>query len=92
MEGGSSSSSSSGSEKGEREPVPDAPAVYFVRPSRENIDRIVRDCSRQMYRKAFVNFVTTIERPLLEHFAKSLCDAQAQAVVSKVMSFSQPAS
>lgn len=33
----------------EREAVPDAPAVYFVRPTPENIQRIVEDCSQQVW-------------------------------------------
>ena len=28
--------------------MPDAPAVYFVRPTAENIQRIVDDCSKQV--------------------------------------------
>ena len=32
----------------EREAVPDAPAVYFVRPTAENIKRIIEDCSKQV--------------------------------------------
>ena len=39
----------------EKEPVPDAPAVYFVRPTPENIKRIVEDCSQQVG-EAFVMF------------------------------------
>ena len=32
-----------------REPVPDAPAVYFVRPTEANIKRIAEDCAKQVY-------------------------------------------
>ncbi len=32
----------------DREPVPDAPAVYFVRPTEANIKRIAEDCAKQV--------------------------------------------
>ena len=50
----------------EREPVQDAPAVYFVRPTEANIKRIAEDCAKQLYRSFNLHFVTRIERPLLE--------------------------
>ena len=50
----------------EREAVPDAPAVYFVRPTEANLARIVDDCKKQLYRAVYLNFSTRVERPLLE--------------------------
>lgn len=37
-----------------------------------------------MYRAAFVNFVTRIERPLLESFSKELVSSNSVALVSKI--------
>ena len=31
-----------------REAVPDAPAVYFVRPTEANVKRIAEDCAKQV--------------------------------------------
>eukprot|EP01039_Chlorochromonas_danica_P018477 gene18477-22224_t len=37
----------------EREPIPDAPVVYFVRPTEANVKRIADDCAKQLYRTAY---------------------------------------
>eukprot|EP01038_Epipyxis_sp_PR26KG_P005707 gene5707-7877_t len=68
----------------ERDAVPDAPAVYFVRPNEKNIKRIVDDCIKQLYRSVSINFVTRIERPLLEKFAQELVAANAVPMISKI--------
>jgi hypothetical protein len=41
----------------EREPIPDVPAVYFCRPTPENIRRIAKDCryAASSIRKSFLN-------------------------------------
>lgn len=54
----------------EREPIPDVPAVYFCTPSKENLATIARDCGKGLYGKAHLNFVTKLDRPLMEDFAK----------------------
>lgn len=69
----------------EREPVPDAPAVYFLRPTEANLKRVAEDCAKQLYRCVYLNFVTRIERPLLEKFAQDLTTAGAVSSVAKVM-------
>ena len=56
----------------DREPVPDAPAVYFIRPTETNIKRIIDDCKNKLYRAVYLNFLTRIERSLLENLAKEL--------------------
>ena len=68
----------------DREPVPDAPAVYFVRPNEANLKRIAEDCAKQLYRCVYINFVTRIERPLLEKFAQDLSTSGAVGSVAKV--------
>ena len=68
----------------DREPVPDAPAVYFVRPTEANLKRIAEDCGKQLYRCVYINFVTRIERPLLEKFAQDVTAAGAVSSVAKV--------
>lgn len=54
----------------EREPIPDVPAVYFCRPTKENLAIIARDCAKGLYGKAHLNFVTKLDRALMEDFAK----------------------
>ena len=45
----------------DRDAVPDAPAVYFIRPTEENLKRVVADCGKQLYRTVYLHFVTRIE-------------------------------
>jgi len=54
----------------EREPIPDVPALYFCRPTKENLSIIAQDCARGLYGRSHLNFVTKIDRPLMEDFAK----------------------
>ena len=49
----------------DRDAVPDAPAVYFIRPTEDNLKRVVADCSKQLYRAVYLHFVTRIEVTLL---------------------------
>lgn len=54
----------------DREPIPDVPAVYFVRPTPENLSAIARDCARRLYLRAHLHFSTRLERPAMEEFAR----------------------
>mmetsp|Transcript_14375 Transcript_14375/g.29895 ORF Transcript_14375/g.29895 Transcript_14375/m.29895 type:complete len:653 (-) Transcript_14375:1612-3570(-) len=54
----------------EREPIPDVPAVYFCRPTKENLSIIAQDCAKGLYGRSHLNFVTRLDRPLMEDFAK----------------------
>ncbi|OEU22632.1 Sec1-like protein [Fragilariopsis cylindrus CCMP1102] len=54
----------------EREPIPDVPAVYFCRPTKENLSIIAQDSARGLYGRSHLNFVTKLDRPLMEDFAK----------------------
>lgn len=53
-----------------RAPLPDVPAVYFVEPSLANIDAIVADIEADKYAAFYVNFTSSLDRSLLEHFAE----------------------
>lgn len=68
----------------EREPVTDAPAVYFVRPTEDNLRRIADDCAKQLYRTCYVHLLTRIERPALEMFAQLLISTGSMGMVAKI--------
>ncbi|KAK9476838.1 Sec1-like protein [Lipomyces japonicus] len=53
----------------ERYAIPDVPAIYFVAPTAENIKRISQDLQNNLYESAYVNFLSSIPRSLLEDFA-----------------------
>lgn len=55
-----------------RAPLPDVPVVYFVSPIQENINLIVQDLKEEKYSAFYVNFTSTLNRELLEDFAKQV--------------------
>lgn len=59
----------------QRSPLPDVPAIYFVEPTVENVSIIIEDLQADKYESFYINFTLSINRELLEEFAKkvSLC-------------------
>lgn len=59
----------------QRSPLPDVPAIYFVEPTVENVSIIIDDLQADKYESFYINFTLSINRELLEEFAKkvSLC-------------------
>jgi len=68
----------------DREAIPDAPAVYFVRPSLENVKRIAEDCAKGLYRSVYLHFLTRLERPIMEQLAHDLVASNSVSMISKV--------
>ncbi|OCK79823.1 SEC1 family transport protein-like protein SLY1 [Lepidopterella palustris CBS 459.81] len=52
-----------------RHAIPDVPVIYLVEPNAKNLQMITSDLSRSLYSPAYVNFLSSIPRPLLEDFA-----------------------
>ena len=67
-----------------REQIQDAVAVYFVRPTRENIDKICQDCKAQLYSSFYFNFISPISRSLLEDLARAAVTANCVDQIAKV--------
>ncbi|XP_040917164.1 sec1 family domain-containing protein 1 isoform X2 [Toxotes jaculatrix] len=68
----------------DRDPIPDVPAIYFVMPTEENIDRICQDLRNQMYESYYLNFISAISRSKLEDIASAALAANAVSQVTKV--------
>ncbi|XP_072031027.1 sec1 family domain-containing protein 1-like [Amphiura filiformis] len=68
----------------DRDPIPDVPAVYFVLPSQENVQRICQDCQSQLYESYYLNFISAISRQRLEDLASAALQANVVSQVSKV--------
>ncbi|CAN6206621.1 unnamed protein product [Urochloa humidicola] len=66
-----------------RQAVPDAPAVYLVRPTPSNVDRIAADAAAGLYASFHVNFSTSVPRPVLERLATA-CAAAPPACAGRV--------
>uniref|UniRef100_A0A8C2GAC3 Sec1 family domain-containing protein 1-like n=1 Tax=Cyprinus carpio TaxID=7962 RepID=A0A8C2GAC3_CYPCA len=68
----------------DRDPIPDVPAIYFVMPTEENIDRICQDLRNQLYESYYLNFISAISRSKLEDIASAALAANAVNLVTKV--------
>ena len=67
----------------DRQPVEDVPVVYFVEPTRENIERILADLQAGLYNSPlYLNWTTSIPRPLLERLAEGA--ANRAPLIAKV--------
>ncbi|CUM46973.1 unnamed protein product [Debaryomyces tyrocola] len=55
-----------------RSPLPDVSVIYFVEPTIENILVIIDDLSADKYDNFYINFTSSINRELLEEFAKKV--------------------
>ncbi|KAJ9365196.1 putative Golgi transport protein Sly1 [Paecilomyces variotii] len=67
-----------------RYPIPDVPVVYLVEPTPVNIQLITSDLSRGLYSPAYVNFLSSIPRPLLEDFASQIASTGTAEYVAQV--------
>ncbi|KAF2840011.1 Sec1-like protein [Patellaria atrata CBS 101060] len=52
-----------------RHAIPDVPVIYLVEPTSANLQIITSDLARSLYSPAYINFLSSIPRPLLEDFA-----------------------
>jgi sec1 family domain-containing protein 1 len=68
----------------EREAIPDVPAIYFCRPTKENLAIIAQDCAKGLYARAHLNFVTKLDRPLMEEFAKLVVQTASLESIASV--------
>eukprot|EP00127_Corallochytrium_limacisporum_P003969 Clim_evm18s156 gene=Clim_evmTU18s156 len=69
---------------GDREPIPDVPAVYFVLPTHENLRRIEQDMKQNMYEAYHLNFISNCPRAQLEDLANSAVEADSVAQIAVV--------
>ncbi|KTW28144.1 hypothetical protein T552_02003 [Pneumocystis carinii B80] len=68
----------------ERQPIMGVPAIYFIEPTLENIQKISRDLSNNLYDTIYVNFLSSIPRSLLEDFASITSSQNTTEMVSQV--------
>ncbi|KAJ2918364.1 hypothetical protein MD484_g2043, partial [Candolleomyces efflorescens] len=77
-----------------RPALPDVPAVYFVSPTLDNIQRIAEDLRKSLYESFHLNFVDPLPRALLEELAASVAQDGTseliQQVVDQYLSFIAP--
>ncbi|OKL57969.1 hypothetical protein UA08_06787 [Talaromyces atroroseus] len=67
-----------------RYPIPDVPVVYLVEPTPVNAQLITSDLSRGLYSPAYVNFLSSVPRQLLEDFASQIASTGTAEHISQV--------
>lgn len=67
-----------------RHPIPDVPVLYLVEPTAANLNLINADLSRNLYADAYINFTSSIPRPLMEDFAAQIAEAGTSESVAQV--------
>lgn len=67
-----------------RDSIPGVPAVYFVMPTDENIQRISQDFRNQVYDSYYLNFISPISRQKLEDLASAALQANSVQYVTKI--------
>ncbi|KAI8388355.1 Sec1-like protein [Radiomyces spectabilis] len=68
----------------DRSALPDVPAVYFVEPTIDNVKRIADDLNRNLYDSYYINFCSTVPRPVLEEFATTTIANNTADMVTQV--------
>ncbi|KAL7275081.1 Vesicle trafficking between the ER and Golgi [Rhizina undulata] len=67
-----------------RHPIPDVPVVYLVEPTTENINAMSADLAKNLYETAYVNFLSSVPRALLEDFAASTAHNNTSEKIAQV--------
>lgn len=68
----------------DRDSIPDVPAIYFVMPTEENVQRICRDLQNQLYESYYLNFISAIPRQKLEVLANAAIHSNSVPQITKL--------
>lgn len=67
-----------------RHPIPDVPVLYLLEPTAANLNLINQDLSKGLYAEAYINFLSSIPRPLMEDFAAQIAEAGISESITQV--------
>lgn len=68
----------------QRHPIPDVPVLYLLEPTAANLSLVNVDLSRSLYADAYINFLSSIPRPLMEDFAAQIAEAGTAESVAQM--------
>ncbi|KAI9603326.1 hypothetical protein H4Q26_002647 [Puccinia striiformis f. sp. tritici PST-130] len=68
----------------DRPALPDVPAIYLVSPTRDSIKRIAIDLEKGLYESFYLNFTSTLSRPLLEELASLVVQNGSDSLIEQV--------
>lgn len=67
-----------------RHMIPDVPVIYLVEPTAANLQRITDDLARSLYSPAYINFLSSVQRPVLEEFATQVATSGVADNISQL--------
>ena len=67
-----------------RHPIPDVPVLYLLEPNSANLKAINGDLARNLYADAYINFLYSIPRPLMEDFAAEIVESGTSEQIAQV--------
>lgn len=67
-----------------RHPIPDVPVIYLLEPNAQNLRAITNDLQKGLYSPAYVNFLSSIPRVLLEDFATQTATAGTSEKIAQL--------
>ncbi|KAI9739738.1 MAG: Vesicle trafficking between the ER and Golgi [Cirrosporium novae-zelandiae] len=68
----------------QRHPIPDVPVLYLLEPTPENLQHINEDLSQNLYSPAYINFLSSVPRLLLEEFAAQIAASGTSESIAQV--------
>lgn len=77
-----------------RDKIPDVLAFYLVEPTKENLDRIAKDCTEVLYDRVSLNFISPCKTDDLKDLAKIMASSPScshvEAVFDEYINFASP--
>ena len=67
-----------------RHPIPDVPVLYLLKPTAANLSLINSDLAKGLYADAYINFLSSIPRPLMEDFASQIAESGTAENISQM--------
>ncbi|KAI1085016.1 sec1 protein [Whalleya microplaca] len=67
-----------------RHPIPDVPVIYLLEPNAKNLQSITSDLQKGLYSPAYINFLSSIPRPLLEDFAAQTASTDTSEYIAQL--------
>ncbi|UKZ75043.1 hypothetical protein TrVFT333_002715 [Trichoderma virens FT-333] len=67
-----------------RYPIPDVPVIYLLEPNARNLQLMTEDLQKGLYSPAYVNFLSSLPRVLLEEFASQTAEAGTSEKIAQL--------
>ncbi|KAL7711653.1 Sec1 family protein [Entamoeba marina] len=67
-----------------RQSIDDVPAIYFIQPTKENIEKVLKDINKQMYSSFTLCFTNQLPNGQLELLAEKTCETGTNDLIEKI--------